>query len=240
MPTTKPRVFKNRRFETKRYPNKSGATLFEHARFDNCCFFNCRLSFTNDLRERCTVRDVWLTNCEGISSDFGCAVFENVVADGLKFDDLMIGWANRFKHVVLKGKIGPIKINRTPLNINLTQDAIEAFDRDHSSFYADVDWAIDISQAILTTFELQGVPADLVRRDPETQVVVRRKNALAKGLSKRLRASGNEWAISIELFLSRNEPDLLLVAGKGKKKPMRDRLMAGIQELRELGVADPD
>jgi hypothetical protein len=33
---------------------------------------------------------------------------------------------------------------------------------------------------------------------------------------------------------------MILAAGKGKKKPMRDRQLAGLKELRELGVADPD
>jgi hypothetical protein len=206
MPANKPRVFKNRRFKNKWYPDKSGTTLFERARLDNCCFENCILSLTNDIRKRCTVRNVWLTDCEGINSEIGCAILEDVVVDGLKLNDLMIGFATRFKRVVLKGKIGPIKINSTPLNVDLTQDALAAFERDQRSFYADVDWALDISQAILATFELEGVPADLVRRDPETQAIVRRENALTKGLVKKLEASGNVWDIGCICFSNTMNP----------------------------------
>jgi hypothetical protein len=42
MPTNKPRVVSNRRFE-KKYSDDYG-TLFEHVRFNNCCFYNCGLS----------------------------------------------------------------------------------------------------------------------------------------------------------------------------------------------------
>jgi hypothetical protein len=40
--------------------------------------------------------------------------------------------------------------------------------------YADIEWALDISEAVFSDVDLSYVPGDLVRRGPETQFLIRR------------------------------------------------------------------
>ena len=40
------------------------------------------------------------------------------------------------------------------------------------AFYQKIDWALDISRGEFRDLELKGIPARLVRRDPETQLIV--------------------------------------------------------------------
>ena len=41
-----------------------------------------------------------------------------------------------------------------------------------AAFYAETDWALDISEAKLLGLRCEGVPLHLIRRDPQTQVIL--------------------------------------------------------------------
>jgi hypothetical protein len=100
-----------------------------------------------------------------------------------------------------------------------------------------VDWALDITEAEFEEGELQRVPAELVRRDAETQVVVTRASAM-RGEWRRLDLSRTHWATSLEFFLERGDPDVVLVAPK-RSRQFR-QLLDGLKMLRDAGVAEPD
>jgi hypothetical protein len=104
-------------------------------------------------------------------------------------------------------------------------------------YYATVDWALDIREAEFKDFDCRGVPSRLVRRDPETQIMVTRERVLGSG--DQIAAGGPFWQSWLKLFLQDEwYADGILVA------PNRDRrfkeLAEGLRALRRAGVAEAD
>jgi len=85
--------------------------------------------------------------------------------------------------------------------------------------------------------DIRGIPAHLIRRDPETQIVVKRENAL-EGKWRALDLENTYWQVAIDFMLEREDPDVVLVAPK-RARNFKD-LLRGLQLLREAGVAEPD
>jgi len=117
------------------------------------------------------------------------------------------------------------------------RDQQQAFDDANAAYYKTVDWAMDISEGEFEECEIQCIPAHLVKRDPETQVVVTRAKA-ARGEWRQLDLSKTHWPISLNFLLNRGDQDVVLVAPKRGKK-FRD-LLAGLKLLRDAGVAEPN
>jgi hypothetical protein len=223
----------------QRFDRDSGA-LYESIQFINCNFDNCALSLTKSPGLRSIVRNVLVTNCVTSNCGIGPAVFEDVTVDGLDTNDLLILWSPLFKHVTLRGKVGKIKINTAAHFVDRSAEVQQPFDLARAKFYEEVDWALDISKAEFKEFDMHGVPARLVRRDTATQVVVTRERALQPGWRERLSATNTHWPFVIDMFLQDGEPDIVLVAPKGKRKRDFTRLVDGLAELRQAGVAEPD
>lgn len=88
--------------------------------------------------------------------------------------------------------------------------------------------------------DIRGVPARLIRRDPETQAVVTRERALGGGW-RDLGVSALYWGEYIEYILECGDPDVVLVAPKAMAgKWMYRNLLEGLRLLREAGIAEPD
>jgi hypothetical protein len=104
-------------------------------------------------------------------------------------------------------------------------------------------WPLEISEARFKEFDVRGVPARLIRRDPESQILVTRERALevaTPGWEKKLDPSNTHWPFVIKLFLSDGYPATVLVAPLGAAKAKRDPLLKGLRELRTMGLAEPD
>ena len=102
-------------------------------------------------------------------------------------------------------------------------------------YYEDVDWAIDISEAQFTSVEFaSGISASLIRRDPSTQVVLRR-SAVVDGRWKD-RVADSLARIWIEDLLRSGFDDTVLVAAK--RGPKFAEVMAVITKLREAGLVE--
>jgi hypothetical protein len=223
--------------EFKKFFDQDSRRTFSDLEFRNCRFINCRISITKNPRRRSTIRDVRLIGCETRMCGIEAAIIEDAVVDGLKTNyPLPIG-GSVFKHVVLKGDIGRLMIDSTVLPGKLTEAEQEAFDEANAAYYASVDWALDISEARFRECDLRDIPAKLVRRDPATQVIVKREKALLESW-RQLDLSSTYWATSLEIFLRRGSEDIVLVAPKSD--PQYKRLLAGLMMLRETGVAEPD
>ena len=118
-----------------------------------------------------------------------------------------------------------------------TSNEQASFDEMNSSFYEMVDWALDISEARFMECDIRRVPARLIRRDPETQVVVTREKALL-GEWRNLDLSRTLWSGWIELFLKDGDADVVLVAPK--RHPKFKEWLGGLKLLRDAGIAEPD
>lgn len=217
----------------------SGA-LYENLSFERCVFTNCNLAMTKRLEKRSTVRNVRLVDCRMQGGTIGPAILEDVLVDGLSAGDLVRVWSPFFRRVTLRNRMGSLKINKAPHFVDRDPQLLRTFDDARAEFYASVDWALDISEAKFTLFEASGVPARLIRRDPATQAVVLGEKAADRTWRKKVARWNKYWPMFITASLDYGDPDVVLVAPKAAPKKRFQELVDGIQNLRDLGVAEPD
>jgi len=192
------------------------------------------ISVTKEVALRSTVRNVILRNCRTTGCGIDCAIIENVCIDGLKTHQLLQIWAAVFRHVVIKGGVGRVMISPAVASGTATKEEQKLFDEANREFYKHVDWALDIKEMSCDEFQVQGIPASLIRRDPETQVIVTRESAM-KGEWRSLDLSGTWWPVSLQQLLDRGDRDSVLVAPK-RNRAFR-KLLNGLDLLRQAGVA---
>jgi hypothetical protein len=215
----------------------------EEMKFTECTFQRCVLSMTQDISKMSEVRALELIDCAMDRCDTGPMIASDVTVSNLRTSDLLILWCPYLDRVVLAGRIGSMKINLHADPSTVGNDRQKPFDAFRDRFYAGVEWALDISKARFRGFDIRGVPGRLIRRDPESQILVTRERALkvaAPGWEKQLDPSNKLWPFMINLFLSDGDPDTVLVAPLGAPKARRDLLLRGLHELRMIGLAEPD
>lgn len=236
-------VYENREFNDDSFDDRDSGALFCNIEFRNCYFQSCTLSITHDPALRSTVRNVRLTNCSQRGCSLNAAIVEDVVVDGFKTNgQLFQTWGAVFNRVVLRGKIDRLMLSndvlpRGDVNPPYQYENVDAFRQANADYYRHVDWALDISQGEFKELCVRDLPAHLIRRDPETQVLVTRQKVLQGGW-KELEFRENLWPVSLDLFLQREEPSMILIAPKRHAK-FRDYL-ADLRLLQEAGVAEPD
>jgi len=110
-------------------------------------------------------------------------------------------------------------------------------DRANADYYKGIDWALDISQAEFTSGEVEGIPPELVRRDSETQVVLR-SQAIKEGRWREVNLSGTYWSPLLDAYAKEGMGDVVLIAPKAA--PDFKALLKGLMALREAGIVEPD
>lgn len=212
--------------------------VFADREYHQCTFTNCAISLTRYPKRRSTLRNLKFIKCEQLNSSVNSAVIEDVLVEDLKTNGLFQSWAAVFKHVTLRGKIDNIMFGSVVLTGWATDVQQRAFDLANAAYYSTVDWALDISEAQFLEADLRGVPGRLVRRDPLTQILVTREKALQGGW-RHLDLTGTYWPVALEFFLKRGNTDSIVLAAPKRARDFK-RLLAGLQLLREAGVAEPD
>ena len=233
--------FKDERFY--KLADRGDKLLLENMKFEGCEFTGCIISMTTQIDRMTTVRNVTLDDCFANGCQTGPMILANVSINNLRTDDLLIVWSPYFDRVTLSGEIGKMKINKTADPSTYNKPTQQPFEDFRAKFYAGVEWALDISQARFKEFDVRGVPGHLIRRDPESQILITRERALqvaTPGWEARLDPSVNLWPFMINQFLSGSDRDTVLVAPLGAAKAKRDPLLKGLQELRRIGLAEPD
>jgi hypothetical protein len=223
--------------------DRGGKLRIEEMRFAGCIFDHCALSLTTDISRMSEIRTVELVDCRMNCCESGPMILSDVTVNKLRMTDLLILWCPYLNRVVLAGAIGSMKINAAADPSTFGNDRQRPFDAFRDRFYVGVEWALDISKARSRNFDVRGVPGRLIRRDPESQILVTRERALkvaAPGWEKYLDPSNKLWPFMINLFLSDGDPDTVLVAPLGAPKAKRDLLLEGLRELRMIGLAEPD
>jgi hypothetical protein len=227
--------------KTLRWKEMSSGGTFEHLEFRDCFFNNCSVSRTTEVERRTVVRNISVTDCREMGCQVGPVILEDVTVHNLLIADLLILWCPAFKHVTLKGRLGSIKVNDVPDSGPFTRETLgAAFAAAQRDFYAKVDWALDIREADPILLQLEGVPADLVRRNPETQGVVRRKRASKRGWRRKVSKDCDYWLPYIDNLVGSDHPDTVLVTPTRRRSATVKSILAGLRELRELGVVDTD
>ena len=229
------RIFEKQHLDD--FMDRGTASVFADLEFRQCSFTSSGVSITRDPRLRSTVRNVKLLRCEARGCVVDTAIIEEVLVEGLKTHGLLQCWGAVLRHVTLRGRVGRIMLSRAVATATALPSEQRAFDEANAAYYAGVDWALDISEAEFEEADLRGVPAELVRRDPETQVIVTREKAM-RGRFREPDLSGSYWARAIPLFLERGDPSIVYVAPK-RHRNFRE-LLDGLMRLRDAGVAEPD
>ena len=149
-------------------------------------------------------------------------------------------WASFFRRVTLKGKIGKINLNLTPEAFCKDADRLRQFETARATFYAETDWALDISEAKLLGLRCEAVPLHLIKRDPQTQVILdkrgryRGQQVLDASFAKAFPVADSV----LRGFDESDAPAMLLTASMGAPKKRRDEELGAINALRALGFLE--
>jgi hypothetical protein len=228
-------IFSNQEF--RGFRDRDSSRLFSDLEFRNCQFINCAVSMASAPETRTTLQGIRLVGCTQRACFLDAAIVEDSVVEGLRTHDLLQTWGTVFKHVVLRGRMGRIMFSQEISTGTAPLSTQRAFDDANATYYSTVDWALDITDAEVEELDIRGVPARLIRRDPESQVIVTRERAI-RGRWREIDETQSYWPTAIRLFLDRGDPELVLVAPKRDRRyrQLRDALI----ELRAIGVAEPD
>lgn len=223
--------------EIRSFSGEFHKSIYENKVLENCHFVNCQMWVTNTIDRRPLIKNIELVKCELTKCSLGPAIVENMIITDMKINGSFQSWGAVFNQVVLRGNIGPLIISPYihPSLASPTQQV--DCDRANLDYYNKVDWALDISNAEFTYCDIRCIPSQKIKRDPETQVIIKRTKA-AEGSWRDLDLSGTSWPAALELFLfERNEPELLLIAPK--KNPKFEIFREGIEKLRKFGIIEP-
>lgn len=115
---------------------------------------------------------------------------------------------------------------------SVSQEVKEAFAQGARDFYAWIDWALDVSDADFDGVELPWVPGDLVRRDPQTQFLLRRQSL--NGIDTAELSSGRRFYF--RRFEQMPFDSIVIVAPRHSK--YFDDILAELTDLRARGLAE--
>ncbi|GLW64880.1 hypothetical protein Arub01_31240 [Actinomadura rubrobrunea] len=204
-----------------------GKRTYSGIDLDRVKFVSCVLGQDDDPEFGFVVRDVTAKRCRTNACTVHGVRFEDVTVDGLACDHLSLGGC-LFKHVTLKGKIGPILT--TPVN-TLSEETTAAMNAAMVAYYQDVDWALDISEAEFSDAGFSMVPGELVRRDPETQFLLRRE-VVVPAMDSLPRV------VRIEASRFEDTPFDSIVAVAPRRSKHFERYLAEFQQAREAGLVE--
>jgi hypothetical protein len=175
----------------------------------------------------------------------------NCAASGCVFDEVQLQdlnktgssplfiWASVFRHTLLAGNISGLKINRSDMNPDATAEDVAWREKETIALYSTIDWALDISGAKFpngATFE--AVPGDKIRRDPESQILIKR-DRLAASDWRSLDYQRTPIDIAISWFETGSLFDSVVIASRSTSKH-RAADLAVLNMLRREGIAESD
>lgn len=243
-------LFEDQSFEAL---HESGAGWrLANAVLRRCSFSGCSLGMTAAPASRPLLENVQLLQCRAQTSWLGAVVMRQCTLEEFSTDGECTALGAFFDRVTFRGRLGALRLCPTlqsedpQLNARLLAD--------NGVRYRDVEWAVDIREARPRGMELLGVPADMVRRDPQTQVVVTHaaalrafggawplplpQRAVADGdLSARLGKSGGLLAGQLGVMLDHSLPDVVLVASSGAPRRRFQEELDGLAALVDMGIA---
>lgn len=227
--------FENQTFEF--FEDADSGYLFSDLIFTKCHFVGCRFSSTQEIRLRSTAKNIQFNNCEITGGSIGAGIVEDIIIDGLKAHNHLQTFGTVFKHVAIKGEINKLMLTPYVDVFGHFPDVQKSFDVANRKYYENVDWALDISEAHFIDCDIRGIPARLIKRDEQTQVVIKREKAL-EGKWKEIDLSETHWKTAIEFFLADGYEDCVLLAPKQSRK--FKVLLDGLNKLRDNGIAELD
>lgn len=202
-----------------------GQVRFVRSTFEDCAI----LQDPSAPLER-AVRNFVVEDCTASECRAHTVLFDEVTVSNLITRRPVELYGCALRHVVLRGKIGGIYVR--PPHIGDEPDEARAAVEAAIALYRDVDWALDIREAILKESDLQYVPGDLVIRDPETQFLLRR-SLLAGADYETLPVNGKLAALQLD-----SSPFDSIVMAPPTKKADHAEFLSDMASLRSMGLAE--
>ncbi|MBI9052146.1 MAG: hypothetical protein JEZ00_22210 [Anaerolineaceae bacterium] len=241
--------------EIKYFSDRNSGNIFSDFIFNNIHFLGSSINYykspaksmglsklLNFQKNRTIIRNIHINQCEQTGCKLHGVIAENIVIDGLKTHNPFHSWATVYKHVTLKGKIGSIMISP---NLYIAPDKKEKFiqsdfENANTEYYRNIDWALDIQEAnFQIPIDIRGIPACLIKRDKDTQAVVKLEKAKTMKW-KNIDLSDTPWAVAIDFLLTFGWDDIVLTVPKGSSKRRIEKCQDGIKKLRDYGIAELD
>jgi hypothetical protein len=217
-----------------------GRSHFHDLNLHDCTFDNCGLSMVKIPENMSRVQGVRISKCRAVNSEIMPCIFEDVVVEELSTNPILLVWAGFFRRVKLVGKIGKLNLNLAPTAFCKDVGLLERFETARAAFYAQTDWALDISEAKLLGLRCEGVPLHLIKRDPQTQVIVDKggryagHHALEPGFAQAFPLAHSV----LQSFDASSDSTRLLTVSLAAPKARRDEERGAIAELRTLGFLE--
>ncbi|MFC0431484.1 hypothetical protein [Kutzneria buriramensis] len=207
------------------------ATVFSDFELAGAVFTGCALAqFEDPSYGRIVVRDASLSDIKLTNCSAHGICLERLTVDNLATNRATQLEACVFNRVTLKGRVGPIIT--TPANPSLSWDAKEAFASGAVAYYEKVDWALDITNAEFSDVDLYMVPGHLIKRDPETQFLLRRASFENTPI--------DQLDPIVQIFVDRFNatPFDSIVAVAPKRSAQFRNFLAALTDLRDAGLAE--
>ena len=148
--------------------------------------------------------------------------------------DLLICWGTLFDRVKIVGRFEKLMLHGIQ-STRASEMELNRHAKRRMKFYADVPWALDISEALFDDFSIRtnAVPLERVILDPKSQFVLRRERFEAVPLSS-LGVSAYTKAV-VQAMLDERVGSALLVAPRLDSK-LFDAVRMDAARLAELGL----
>ncbi len=201
-------------YRKKRFFGINGESVeVKDAAFLECEFIGCAAVLVAKGGKRNTFRSLTVSGGRAHNCLLEDAIVEDCIIDSLDIGELFRTWGTVYRHVVLRGPIrGWFSAINVPYDYR-TPAVRERVVRANADYYGSVDWALDIRDAEFEGADIEGIPAHLLRLDPETQAVAKRARLEAdEGWRKCVKGTVVEEVIST--FLRRQDDPAILVAPK--------------------------
>ncbi|WP_373817784.1 hypothetical protein [Glaesserella sp.] len=213
----------------------------ENMLFTNVNFDNCEVGLDNNIEKLLHIKNVEFIKCNFIFCFLGPTIFEKVTFKNTKFEDYGRFMCPFLNQVIISEKITSIGISSQGFLTDKTPELQKELDNFRTHFYSKVDWALDISRAKLSSFDYDGIPADLFIRDPDTQFVIKKEKFNSLNLlDQNFKDKFDYVTMYLENFIDSDENDKVLTVPLARPKKFRQPILEGLQELRRLGFAEKD
>lgn len=197
----------------------------------NCEFSGCVFGQRVDSEYPIRVQDATVARTRFVNNSVSGVLFEDVtVEDCVTSGDPMILNGCLFRRVTLRGQVGSWVINNAARSVR--EDVRADFAQAERRFYATGEYALDISEALFESASLFFLPGDLIKRDPETQFLVRKEKVVGADLSK------VPATLRTDLKLAERNPYDSTVLVVGREDEDFDEYLAMHRQLVDIGLAE--
>lgn len=226
------KVIQNKKFED--FYDADSGEIFENIQFEKCDFNYCNISQTENPYYRTTIKNIVMKKCSLTSCSIGSAIVEDCLFDNNRNNGLLQIRGALFNQVKIKGKIGRLMIRNEILSNN--KEVVEAFKLENKEYYASIDWALDISEAEPLELDIKGIPCDLIKINPSTQAIVRKKNVPKEW--KEIKFNDGVIKIILMRLMEESEYEDIVIVAPNRDKKSFNNMRKDIELLRKLGIAD--